>query len=725
MKRFVFSFILCIVLNNIAVQAQQDATDTTALKNSQTDTTAAGRLDSIAKSIELKEVRVNTYRRMVKLEGGRLSFDLPAMVKNTGVTNIYEALERMPGMYKSGDELKLSGASSYTILIDGKAQGITPAQVIRLLKSMPVERLAKAELMYAAPPETGVRGAAINIILKENSNTKELTQGVVTLHSDYEKWLNSGAGINLYTVRGRWQADFNLSANPFAKSRNGEDMETRYTLTNGKTCRLFQKDYRESKKPNWGLYASMTYHATQKNKLRLRYYGTGHRSETASSSVFRLDENNPMRSYTDAGRDGCTHYTEMDWTAPNLFDLSAYYTAARQNSNTRLRLPETGFEHRQIKDEAALRIHTLGVRFSRKTKSMGNIQITYGIGGQQSVSKVSSRQFSGKEAIHTDSELKESLRQTWINTIWKPSEKISLETGFTIENYRLRINGKRTLANRWDFYPQLTVNWVISPKHILILSMTSDKTYPTYSELSPTTTHINPYSIILGNPELIPSRGYSGAVQYIFLQRYMISAFIQHTKDDMMQVPYQMADKIQTQFKTVNFDYTQYAGINLTLPFVFKQIKGLQITSQMNAMIQSNRLRNFHGMDVKRSILLGQGSLTIDYKLPVKPDITLNMSASGHTDAIQGTFDIGKNGTISAGSTYTFMEKRAALRLRIEDIFNSSGSHLRVRYGNQWSNMYTVAYKPSVSIIFTYNFGGYKKSTNDIDIRRYNASKDI
>ncbi|WP_025079681.1 hypothetical protein [Porphyromonas macacae] len=68
MKRFVFSFILCIVLNNIAVQAQQDVTDTTALKNSQTDTTAAGRLDSIAKSIELKEVRVNTYRRMVKLE---------------------------------------------------------------------------------------------------------------------------------------------------------------------------------------------------------------------------------------------------------------------------------------------------------------------------------------------------------------------------------------------------------------------------------------------------------------------------------------------------------------------------------------------------------------------------------------------------------------------------------------------------------------------------------
>ena len=43
-------------------------------------------------------------------------------------------------------------------------------QLETILRNTPVSRVEKAEVMYSAPPEYHVRGAAINIVLKHSND---------------------------------------------------------------------------------------------------------------------------------------------------------------------------------------------------------------------------------------------------------------------------------------------------------------------------------------------------------------------------------------------------------------------------------------------------------------------------------------------------------------------------------------------------------------------------
>ena len=45
-----------------------------------------------------------------------------------------------------------------------------PDNLKRFLRNTPVNRVEKVEVMYSAPPEYHVRGAAINVVLKRSND---------------------------------------------------------------------------------------------------------------------------------------------------------------------------------------------------------------------------------------------------------------------------------------------------------------------------------------------------------------------------------------------------------------------------------------------------------------------------------------------------------------------------------------------------------------------------
>ena len=60
-------------------------------------------------------------------------------------------------------------------------------QLINLLKNTPASRVEKAEVMYSAPPQYHVRGAAINLILKgQGKEPMSLDDLVVMLFEEVE-----------------------------------------------------------------------------------------------------------------------------------------------------------------------------------------------------------------------------------------------------------------------------------------------------------------------------------------------------------------------------------------------------------------------------------------------------------------------------------------------------------------------------------------------------------
>ena len=64
---------------------------------------------------------------------------------------------------------------------------------------------------------------------------------------------------------------------------------------------------------------------------------------------------------------------------------------------------------------------------------------------------------------------------------------------------------KTARYHAWAAYPTTELTYVMTPAHILQLSFTSDKTYPSYWDLSESTGYISGYEEVQGNPMLKPS----------------------------------------------------------------------------------------------------------------------------------------------------------------------------------------------------------------------------
>jgi hypothetical protein len=159
--------------------------------------------DSIAmmkiyKEATIGEVVVKGSRPLVKIDNGMLNYDLSVLTEKKAVDNVYDALAALPGISDKNGTLTLAGSSSVVVIIDGRPTTMTAEQLNSLLHSMPVNRVAKVEVMYSAPPRYHVRGAAINIVMKRA--TQYSFQGEVkTIYQN--KYFNSYEG----------ETDFRLS----------------------------------------------------------------------------------------------------------------------------------------------------------------------------------------------------------------------------------------------------------------------------------------------------------------------------------------------------------------------------------------------------------------------------------------------------------------------------------------------------------------------------------
>lgn len=155
---------------------------------------------------EIPEVLVKGERPMAVVNGSVITYDLPRLLENKVVDNIYDAIKELPGVVENEGQYQLAGRK-VTISLNGQVMTLTPDQMFSLLKSLPVSRLDKADVMYSAPAKTQVRGALINIRLKKETSKESLLNGEVNLAYNQKAqchvWRTGGRCI-IIKVSSRW-----------------------------------------------------------------------------------------------------------------------------------------------------------------------------------------------------------------------------------------------------------------------------------------------------------------------------------------------------------------------------------------------------------------------------------------------------------------------------------------------------------------------------------------
>lgn len=107
-----------------------------------------------------------------------------------------------------------------------------------------------------------------------------------------------------------------------------------------------------------------------------------------------------------------------------------------------------------------------------------------------------------------------------------------------------------------------------------------------------------------------------------------------------------------------------------------------------------------------------------------KPDLKMNISGYiTSPTAIQGIYDLGASGDLSAGLTWTFNNDRAKIILKADDMFYTRTPYANIDFKGQKSKLKTVQDTRSVYISFIYRFGGYKdRESTGVDTSRFGTN---
>lgn len=707
MRRICLLLPLCVCAwMPVAAQQEQTAQQEQQMQAPADSVKNIAYIDSIFK--ELPEVMITGERPIVKAEQGKLVYDLPRLVGNLPVDNAYDAVKNLPGVMDLGEGLLLGG-QEVTVVINGKVTTLSTGQLNALLKSIPVSRIEKAEVMYSAPARYQVRGAMINLVLASGTGHEPSLQGELYTafnQNHYESLAERGS--LLYSGR-KFSADL-LYSYSYDRDRRETDKEALHTLADGSTHQMDMYENTISRNNSHQIRLGMDYAFTDQHLLSLVY------TTAFTDSKHNATVTGAQNSLTNSHADNQLHNTKLDYQTPFGLKAGVEFTYYR-SPGSQLLYSTLGNETMNFLSRDNQRInqwrfyagqeHTLG-------KDWG---LNYGMAYTTALDHSFQRYYEPEtETLLPDNNMQSRRREQTLNFYAGLSksfgQKFSADISLAAEQYHTDI------WNEWSFYPVANLTYTPAAGHMLQLSLSSDKEYPEYWSVQNATSYMGAYSEIQGNPLLKPAANYETTLSYILKGKYVFSAYYSYTKNNEMQTLYQSPDRLVEIYKFFNFDFSEQAGIMMVVPFKIKNWLDSRLTAVGLRYHQKDS--DFWDIPFDRKLYTFVLTMNNTFTLSTKPDLKLTLTGFYQNKMIQGTFDLPRSGNLNTALRYTFAKGKAQLTLKCDDIFNTSTISTRIRFGNQNVKNHYMRTTREFGISFNYKFGGYKeKKREEIDTSRF------
>lgn len=669
-------------------------------------------LDTYIDSIyhELPEVMITGERPIVRAMQGKLVYDLPRLISDLPVDNVYDAIKELPGVAEINGSITLAG-QDVTVVIDGKVTTMSTEQLNALLKSIPSSRIEKAEVMYSAPARYQVRGAMINICLKQGSDGDAPSlQG--ELFSDYRQKhyeaLTERASL-LYSG-GKFSADFLYS---YGHGRNYflTDKEALHTLSNGQVYPMNTHETQRSRYNTHNLRLGADYQIAKDHQLSFVYNGSftnGHnRSEVEGVQI----SNTRTRS-TDQ-----LHNGRIDYRTPFGLKAGAEFTYYESPSSQLLHSKLSGQQLDFLSNDCQ-RINRWKFFLSEEQELGKGWGINYGTVYTTSIDHSHQYYYNPEtgELLPGSNNMKSRRREQTLNFYGGVNKSFnsmwSMDISLAVEQFHT------VVWNEWNLYPTFNLSYMPSAGNIWQFSFSSDKSYPDYWATQDAISYLGgEYSEIHGNPYLKPSIDYQAQLMYILKNKYMFITWYTHTKDHAVQTLYQSPERLVEIYKFLNFDYKQQFGLQAVIPFKIKEWLNSRLT--LIGVYDRQKDSDFWDIPFDRKVCYGMAAMNNTFTISSKPDLKLIISGMVRSKAIQGIYNLPASGNVDAALRYTFAKGKALLTLRYNDIFETAQISPRIDFATQ-NVTNTYACFREFGISFTYKFGGYKEKQREaVDTSRF------
>ena len=649
---------------------------------------------------QLPEVMVKGERPVVKAQQGKLVYDIPRFLEQQPVSNAFEALKELPGVMEQEGDLSLGGRE-VSVIINGKVSTMSKEQLKILLESIPVSRLEKAEVMAAAPARYGIRGAMINVVLKEALGKKPSFSGELqgTFQKDRHE-SEKGQGVLLYTSK-RFSIDAMLGYSDTQSSSSIEKKSWHMVENQLHHLTLDTKGNGHGKR--WDYRLGMDFDLGKKHRLSMVYNGN-HRKGYDHTEMQGTVTSDKMTEGT-----RILHNVKTDYQSS--FGLSAGVDFLFYNSPTEevIRSSLQGAEntYNNLNNQRINR----WMFYANQTHALKNgTNLNFGI--QYTNTHDNSYQTyldpTTNEAILNLSS--KDLRKEYVLNLYAGashafSKHLSGEVSFASELYDAR--GRHS----WHFYPTMNLIYQPADGHTFQLSFTSDCTYPDYWHLQALVQRMDSYTEVHGNPSLKPSSSYTFHLNYLWQNKYMIGLQYQDNPASFNQLPYQDPGRLAEINQFVNFDFRRSWMLQLMASYrVGKWWNGRIFAF---GLLSHDKLDDFHGIHFNRKKFSADLTSNNTFILSKKPNLVANLSGRYQSKAIQGFYDIRPMGSLDASLQWTSVNGKAKLILKGTDLFHTTTPHTFIDWEGQRMEQRLDWDNRNVSLTFVYKIGGYKEKKRD------------
>ena len=665
----------------------------------------AGTIQLQPQDYALDEVIIKAEHPFAKVENGLLGYNLAVLTQNQLVNNAYEALTKIPGVQEDRGILTLAGAGKLTVILNGKPTTMDAGQLETILRNTPVSRIEKAEVMYSAPPEYHVRGAAINMVLKHSNDYS--FQGEISANYKNQYFNDGGMNGNFRFSTPKMAFDVMYGANN-VKKMEYIDLDSKHTQK-GELHNIIQNEQLRSKYWKHDLRAAFEYNFNNKNNINIAYTG----SYTPDQYNNSRTSGNYQTSNVDKYIDNQMRNITLQYHSGFGLDIGGDYTYYTSNNAQRLYADYQDGSQSSFSMVGGQKIDRYSIYADQKQSLSKGWNLGYGIYYRfakdldfQTYDKAT----GNIQTQNTYSNLREQTTSFYVSLSKNYTTGTSLSVSATGEYY--------TIGNyhKWAVYPQASLTYFKTPKHVFQLSLSTDKTYPSYWDMQSSVSYLNGYTELWGTPNLKPMTNYNLNGSYIFLNKYILSLFFTHTSDYFTQAAYQSTDRLALIYKNTNWNYMQVWGANIILPFKVGNWLDSRLT--LVGMQMHQRCDDFFDIPFNRKKWVFSG--TLDNTFKVNKNLSFELMGNVQTPVIQGTFDIESIFNLTAGLRWNFANDKLSLSVRCYDIFDTGMPATKVRFKGQNLNMDSGFYSRAFTLHFSYRFGGYKKKEiKGVDTSRF------
>ena len=693
----------------------------------------------------LNEVIVIGKKPTIIRKPDRLIFN----IENTALTegSTLGVLKSTPGVIVSEEGINIKSAPA-TVFINNRRVQLTSSELIQLLESAPAHSIKSVEVITNPPASYDAdSGSVINIIMSKNLITgyrgsvqTNYTQGVFPRYnaatSHYFKNNKVNLNVNysytnkkinrdqddtvnylddLNNIQEIWQSGVNR--NTWAETHNLNinfdyyiDDKNTFSLT---STGLYTPYYKYQIRNNTNITdenLDFLGRFTADNLSRDNKYNIG------SDIIFRHDFDNRANLTFNA------HYTIYDYERDqnvfsnffdqnNIFDNSSEFnTLANQDTQILTGKADYSLPINETSNFDA------GLKYSN-------------INTDSDITRVDI--INGSEVLNTDNtdafKYDEKVFSAYTNYS-KSWDKWDLNIGLRVE--QTNIEGESlTLneTNRQDYlnwFPNASLSNQISEDVSLYGSYKRNITRPSFTDLNPFTFFLNENTIILGNPNLVPTYRDHYKIGVSFLEYFTVEAYYMDYDGEIIELPRQNNETNVIAFTPTNLDKKVEYGFDFAFDYSLTNTWSLYaVTSFYNSSEEANFGEGFVELSRWSNYSILQNTLSMLEDRSLNVNFTLTWVGKNLQqlqiveDRLFSEFSI----------TKSIFNKKGIISLSVEDLFNLQDQDSSLRYLNQSSATVVDLDNRFIKIGFRYKFGNTKLSTNErtTDVEERNRLKDL